>query len=345
MAKKEVKEGNSIDAILSRIESRFGKEAIVGNQVETEFLSTGSLSLDNALGGGWAKGRIVELLGWESSGKSTLALHAAAECQKEGKVVVYVDMEHCLTGGMNIFVPSVNRNVTCQELFENKKEFDVFSYINGEFVPQIATIKKTGNKEVFKIKTEYGSILELTGNHEVLTDRGYVKVDELSIEDNLFKPISLPDINKSKLDCDLDLYFLLGFYLGDGQNLKNKPTPSIAKTDRVLLSEIERIVGKYGCHLSAQKNNINYRIVSNNNELYDFNDLINLFKRGLTIKELSKKYNVAQPTIKRHLLEKGISSDYDFRRHSSQLRNKKREAIVLAKEDCKKEFKNKITEF
>jgi len=96
MAKKEVKEGNSIDAILGRIESRFGKEAIVGNQVETEFLPTGSLTLNNCLGGGFAKGRIVEVLGWESSGKSTIALHTAAECQKQGKVVVYVDMEHAM---------------------------------------------------------------------------------------------------------------------------------------------------------------------------------------------------------------------------------------------------------
>ena len=83
-------------AILDSIEKRFGKEAISGTALEVEFLKTGSIGLDNVLGGGWAKGRIVELIGWESSGKSTIALHAAAECQKQGKAVVYVDMEHAL---------------------------------------------------------------------------------------------------------------------------------------------------------------------------------------------------------------------------------------------------------
>ena len=93
---EESKVSSQMKAILDSIEKRFGKEAISGTALEVEFLKTGSIGLDNVLGGGWAKGRIVELIGWESSGKSTIALHAAAECQKQGKAVVYVDMEHAL---------------------------------------------------------------------------------------------------------------------------------------------------------------------------------------------------------------------------------------------------------
>lgn len=85
-----------IKSVLKNIETRFGKEAIAGKQTGVKFLSTGSIGLDDALGGGWAKGRVVEIHGWESSGKSTLALHAAAECQKEGKIVAYIDAEHAL---------------------------------------------------------------------------------------------------------------------------------------------------------------------------------------------------------------------------------------------------------
>lgn len=85
-----------VSDVVKNVEKRFGKEAIVGGKVEVEFVSSGSLGLDIALGGGYAKGRIVELFGWESSGKSTLALHLAAEIQALGKKVVYVDMENAL---------------------------------------------------------------------------------------------------------------------------------------------------------------------------------------------------------------------------------------------------------
>jgi recombination protein RecA len=61
---------------------------------EVEKFSSGSYSLDKALGGGWAKGRIVEIYGPESSGKTTLALHAIAEVQKAGNYAAFIDMEH-----------------------------------------------------------------------------------------------------------------------------------------------------------------------------------------------------------------------------------------------------------
>jgi len=93
MAKKEI---SSIESIVKSIENRFGNEAICKKQEGIKFLSTGSLTLDVALGGGWAKGRICSIYGLESSGKSSIALHTAAECQKEGKIVVYIDSEHAL---------------------------------------------------------------------------------------------------------------------------------------------------------------------------------------------------------------------------------------------------------
>jgi recombination protein RecA len=82
--------------VIANIEKRFGKEAIVGNKVEVEWVSSGSIGLDIALGGGYARGRVVELFGWESSGKSTLALHLSAEIQKLGLKVGYIDMENAL---------------------------------------------------------------------------------------------------------------------------------------------------------------------------------------------------------------------------------------------------------
>ncbi|MCT4492217.1 recombinase RecA [Bosea minatitlanensis] len=92
----------ALDAALSQIERAFGKGSIMRlgknpQSIEIETISTGSLGLDIALGvGGLPKGRIVEIYGPESSGKTTLALHTIAEAQKKGGVCAFVDAEHAL---------------------------------------------------------------------------------------------------------------------------------------------------------------------------------------------------------------------------------------------------------
>ncbi|MGJ3230632.1 MAG: recombinase RecA [Oceanicaulis sp.] len=91
----------ALDAALSQIDRAFGKGSVMKlgarpNQ-NIEAISTGSLGLDIALGvGGLPKGRIVEIYGPESSGKTTLALHTVAECQKAGGTAAFVDAEHAL---------------------------------------------------------------------------------------------------------------------------------------------------------------------------------------------------------------------------------------------------------
>ncbi len=92
----------ALDAALSQIERAFGKGSIMrlgknSPSIEIETISTGSLGLDIALGvGGLPKGRVIEIYGPESSGKTTLALHTIAEAQKKGGVCAFVDAEHAL---------------------------------------------------------------------------------------------------------------------------------------------------------------------------------------------------------------------------------------------------------
>jgi recombination protein RecA len=95
----------ALEAALSQIDRAFGKGSVMklgskGAAVQIESVSTGSLGLDLALGiGGLPRGRVIEIFGPESSGKTTLALHAVAEVQKSGGVAAFVDAEHALDPG------------------------------------------------------------------------------------------------------------------------------------------------------------------------------------------------------------------------------------------------------
>src|SRR5699024_8361840 len=95
----------AIQTAMSQIEKMYGKGSIMRlgdqmNAMNIEAISTGSLALDLALGiGGVPRGRIVEIYGPESSGKTTLALHILAQAQKQGGEVAFVDAEHALDPG------------------------------------------------------------------------------------------------------------------------------------------------------------------------------------------------------------------------------------------------------
>ena len=91
----------ALETALSQIEKQFGKGAVMrlgqNAAMKVDAIPTGSLSLDMALGiGGLPKGRITEIYGPESSGKTTLALHCIAEAQKNGGIAAFIDVEHAL---------------------------------------------------------------------------------------------------------------------------------------------------------------------------------------------------------------------------------------------------------
>ncbi|WP_250121493.1 recombinase RecA [Chroococcidiopsis sp. CCMEE 29] len=90
----------ALNLVLNQIERNFGKGAIMrlgdATRMRVETIPSGALTLDLALGGGLPKGRVIEIYGPESSGKTTVALHAVAEVQKNGGIAAYVDAEHAL---------------------------------------------------------------------------------------------------------------------------------------------------------------------------------------------------------------------------------------------------------
>jgi recombination protein RecA len=105
VGKEDSDKKRALDAALSQIDRAFGKGSVMKlgqreKAVDADAVSTGSLGLDIALGiGGLPRGRVIEVYGPESSGKTTLALHVVAEVQKKGGVAAYVDAEHALDPG------------------------------------------------------------------------------------------------------------------------------------------------------------------------------------------------------------------------------------------------------
>lgn len=98
---KNLDKEKAVQTVMSQIERQFGKGSIMklgGREVEAvPVIRTGSLALDKALGvGGYPRGRVIEIYGPESSGKTTLALHAVAEAQKTGGIAAFIDAEHAL---------------------------------------------------------------------------------------------------------------------------------------------------------------------------------------------------------------------------------------------------------
>ena len=92
---------NALNQALGKIEKEFGKGSVMklgeATSMAIDVLSTGSIGLDIAVGiGGLPKGRIIEVYGPESSGKTTVALHTVAEAQKQGGIAAFIDAEHAL---------------------------------------------------------------------------------------------------------------------------------------------------------------------------------------------------------------------------------------------------------
>jgi recombination protein RecA len=131
----EEKEGRSkaIDIALSQIEKQFGKGSIMKlgarDTLEVATIPTGSISIDAALGvGGLPRGRVLEIFGPESSGKTTLALHAIAEAQKRGGMAAFIDAEHALDA------------IYAKALGVNTDELLVSQPDNGEQALEIAEV-------------------------------------------------------------------------------------------------------------------------------------------------------------------------------------------------------------
>ncbi len=163
VAKNESEKQRALEAALAQIDRAFGKGSVMklgsnGSVVQIESISTGSLGLDMALGiGGLPKGRVIEIYGPESSGKTTLALHTVAEVQKLGGTAAFVDAEHALD-------PSY-----AQKLGVNLDDLLVSQPDTGEQALEITdTLVRSGAIDIIVID----SVAALTPRAEIEGDMG-----------------------------------------------------------------------------------------------------------------------------------------------------------------------------
>lgn len=168
MAKKKSDKdtGASIEETLNQIKTKFGDDSIMqlGDRpkVNVDAISTGSIGLDMALGiGGLPKGRIVEIYGPESSGKTTLALHVVAEAQKKGGICAFIDAEHALD-------PDYSR-----KLGVNIKELLISQPNSGEQALEIVeSLVRSGKIAVIVVD----SVAALTPRDEIEGEMGATQV-------------------------------------------------------------------------------------------------------------------------------------------------------------------------
>ena len=160
--KDEVKDDGMLDSTIKAIQTKFGEGSIMklgdSPKVDVDVIPTGSIGLDMALGlGGIPRGRIIEIFGPESSGKTTLSLHIVAEAQKKGGVCAYVDAEHAMD-------PEYTA-----KLGVNTKDLLISQPDNGEQALEIVeSLVRTGKLDVIVVD----SVAALTPKDEIEGDMG-----------------------------------------------------------------------------------------------------------------------------------------------------------------------------
>jgi len=244
----------ALEAARLQIEKQFGKGSIMklGTQTDAasiDVIPSGSIILDEALGiGGYPKGRIIEMYGPESSGKTTLALHAVAECQKRGGIAAFIDAEHALDP-----VYAKNLGVNIDELWVSQPD-------NGEQALEIAeSLVRSGAVDIIVID----SVAALTPQAEIEGDMGdsHMGLQARLMSQALRKLTGI--LNKSK--CTLifinQIRMKIGVMFGNPETTTGGNALKFYSSVRLEIRRIESIDGKGSD--DAVGNRVRVKIVKN----------------------------------------------------------------------------------
>lgn len=310
-----------LEKVCKQIQSKFGKESVnfLGNDKVDSIprLKSGSIAIDKVTGGGYPLGRTIEIFGGESSGKTTACYHAIAEAQKAfpDKWCGFVDSEYCLAKGTFIY----NADKGNYEVIENlvNKEIKVLSYIDGKFVEQNAIVKFSSNKRALRIIGSYAREIIATDNHKFLTQKGWLRADELQVGDVLYSPEIIP--SDDTVLSDDEKYKLLGYWIGDGTINRAE----VAVSDKAMINDLQNIVDKYFDAKLSFSNKL-ARIVKKDLRCYDISKdfLIEKLDEGLTTGQIGDIVGCSPDTIKSRIVGYELDKIYNLRKHSGQTKNK-----------------------
>ena len=286
-----------------------------------EALSFGMPDVDSAsYCGGIPRGKLVELFGEESSGKSYLTLKLIADAQKKGKVCVLFDVEQCLAEGTLIFDANKNIYRTVEEICATG-EFSVLSVSSdNKLIKQKARVKPSGISKTFIICTSYGRKIRLTGNHRVLTKRGYVLVSDLSTDDIMYIPTNIPsseNLSNSSNSSDDDKYRLLGYYIGDGTH----DSSTISNVDKEVIEDIRDIAKTFNCYVKINHTDIRISAINRDEYSISCSELKSLLDEGILLKDIARGYGCSLDTVRARIKSYGLD-DIDYRKRSNRLRNR-----------------------
>lgn len=260
MKKKETKKvvaEDKVEKALSILQKKYGKDVLMQMDKNIDFkvdwVSTGCFSLDEVMGDGLPRGRMIEIFGDPSSGKSTLALYLMAQIQKKGGKVALLDAENCIDINSEIFNPLTGELKTIGEICsKNKKGYSVISLNDkNEYVNSFIVGKKESSKKVkgLEIITKLGKKIKCTSEHQVYVyKKGWEKVKNLKKNDFIASVKSFNFFGQKK---ELEKAKLLGYMLGDGC-ITQKGSLQIAIADISVYNDFKKVVTFFGSSLKKE---------------------------------------------------------------------------------------------
>lgn len=282
--------------------------------------SSGCPALDDALGGGWPRGRFIEVYGPEAGGKTTLGLHGISEFQKAfpDDDIGVIDAEYCLAKGTLVYDAEKMIYSPVEDILDRGQEFSVASWVGGEIIKQTARVRESGIRPVFMVCCKGGRSIHLTGNHRVLTQDGYKEVDELAEGDSMFVPSNIPAYGRTSPPCsELELYRLLGYHIGDGSRGKVE----IATVDYAVVEDLSEIAEKNGCSVTFSGTLARFRKKELKFSQISKESLIEMFDSGMLVEEVALECGCSVSTVGRKLDEYGLREKYNFMQMAAIARN------------------------